>query len=243
MVSLVVTVVAALVLLLAIQWPHWSRGDLGVVPVAPGLLTVDPAARGEVTLGNGFTVALQPGGMRVARGAGVMVDTATGGAFLSAVTGSVAGHREEVSGELSNVHIGSLEITDGHAIWRGTAYGNDAKPGDPVVVDATLSNNTVRVSFRVTGADGLVLHLDPRPATIGLPPALPDRNLRLKGWWVTGTSVPLFENVLKVTVGLEPAGAGRALDLRPDGLLDLHVWAHEAVLTVSTRPGFDVEDS
>jgi hypothetical protein len=245
MVAFVVTVAAALVLLLTTEWPHWTQGDLGVEKVAPGLLTVDPVARGEVTLGNSYTVAMQASGIRIARGAGVMVDTVTRGAFLSALTGSVQHHREVVSSDLSDIRIASLEIQNGHAIWHGTAYRSNggASTERPLLVDATLSGGIVRVTFRVAGVDGLVLHLDPRPATIGLPPALPDRNLRLRGWWVTGSAVPLFDNVLKVVVGLAPGTKPRAVDLSPDGLVDLHVWADEAVLMVSTQPGFAMGDS
>ncbi|MEO7071112.1 MAG: hypothetical protein ABI131_11555 [Nostocoides sp.] len=245
MVSLLVTVVGGLTLLVSIELPHWTRGDIGLVASAPGLLTVDPVARGEVTLGNGYTVAMQPSGLRIARGDGVMVDTVTRGGFLSAVTGSVTGHREDVTADLSNIQITSLEIRDGHALWHGTAYGDGSTPqqGRPLLVDGTLTDHTVRVTFTVKGVDGIVLHLDARPATIGRPPALPARNLRLKGWWVTGQSIPLYDNVLRIVVGLEPASVPRALDLRPDGVLDLHVWADQAVLTVTTDPDFVMGDS
>ncbi len=245
LVSLVVTLLVALGLFLAVQWPHWVRGDVGLVVTAPGLLTVDAVARGEVTLGNGYTVAMQSGGLRIARGEGVMLDSVTGGAFLSAVTGSVTGHRERVTAAVSNIQIRSLAIRAGHALWRGTAYADGTPPdrGRPLLVDATLTGHTVSVGFTVQGVDGLVLHVDPRPATTGLPPALPDRNLRLRGWWVTGDTVPLYDNVLRVVVGLGPPTVPRALDLRPDGLLDLHVWTNRAVLTVTTRPDFVVADS
>ncbi len=245
MVSLVVTVLAAFALLLTIEVPRWTKGDIGLVATAPGLLTVDPVARGEITLGDSYTASMQSSGLRIARGDGVMLDTATRGAFVSAVTGSVTGHREHVTADLTNIRITSLEIRSGHALWRGTAYGDDSPPaqGRPLVVDATATGHSVRVTFTVTGVDGLVLHLDPRPATVGRPPALPDRNLRLKGWWVTGTSTALFDNVLRVVVGLGPGTVPRALDLRPDGLLDLHVWSSEAVLTVTTAPNFQMGDS
>jgi hypothetical protein len=245
MVSLVVTVVAALGLMVSIEAPHWTRGDIGLVPAAPGLLTVDPVARGEVTLGNSYTVSMQASGLRIARGDGVMVDTVTKGGFLSALTGSVTGHREDVTADLSNVHITSLEIQNGHALWHGTTYGDNSRPeqGKPLLVDAMVTGHTVRVTFTVKGVDGLILHLDPRAATIGQPPALPPRNLRLRGWWVTGLSIPLFHNVLRVVVGLAPGTVPRAIDLRPDGVLDLHVWADEAVLTVTTDPNFVVGDS
>lgn len=245
MVSLVVTLAAALGLVLAVEWPHWARGDIGLVATAPGLLTVEAVARGEVTLGDGYTVAMQSSGLRVARGEGVMLDSVTRGAFLSAVTGSVTGHRERVTAGLTNIQITSLEIRDGHAFWRGTAYADGTPPdqGRRLLVDATLAGHTVSVAFTVQGVDGLVVHLDPRPATTGLPPALPDRNLRLRGWWVTGDTIPLYDNVLRVAVGLGPGTVPRALDLRPDGLLDLHVWTNRAVLTVTTRPNFVVGDS
>lgn len=235
MVSLVVTLAAALVLGLSVWGPVWARGDLDVAQIPPGLLTVDAAARGQVTLGDGFTASMQPSGFRIARYDDVLLDTVTRGSLLSVLTGRSIGQSEDITSSVSNLLVSSLAIRGAEAIWTGTAYGPGgvADHSVPVRVAAALDGTTVRVDISATGADGLVVHLDPRPATTGVPPALPERNLRKRAWWVTGTAPVLFDNVLGARVGLDAAGAPRAVDLRPDGLLDLHAWSGDVVLTVA----------
>ncbi len=238
MVSLVVTLCAVLVLGLAIHVPVWLRRDVGVRSVAPGMLVVDDVARGVVAFGDGYTVSLYASGLRVARYGDVLLDTVTEGSFVSALTGSETGHHEDVDRVASNLHVTGLALTDGRAVWSAVVHGpeNDADDLHRVRIEASRSGTTVRLAVSVTGADGVVLHLDPRAATRGVPPALPRVNLRQRAWWVRTTRTPLFTNVLGVRVGLEAGRAARAVDLRQDNVLDLHAWTSSVVLTATPVP-------
>lgn len=235
MVSLVVTLSAALVLALSIHVPVWLRTDIGVEEVSPGILAVDEVARGTVTFGDGYTVSLFTSGLRIARYDDVLLDTVTKGSFITALTGTRTGRHEQIQRDAANLHVTSLVLEDTTAVWSAVVYGPQGPADDVhrVRVQASRSGSTVRVAVSVRGADGLVLHLDPRPATTGVPPALPHRNLRKRAWWVRGHQPALFTNVLGTKVGLEAGTAPRALDLRPDGVLDLHAWTSSVVLTAS----------
>ncbi len=235
MVSLVVTLCATLVLGLSVYGPVWLRRDIGIAEVDPGLLLVDKVARGTVTFGDGYTVSLFASGLRIARYDDVMLDTVTSGSFVSAVAGSERHHQETVTRDASNLHVTSLVLDDGTAVWSAVVHGSRGPTDDVhrVRVQASRSGATLRVAITVRGARGIVLHLDPRPATRGIPPALPDRNLRKRAWWVRTNDAALFTNVLGVRIGLEAGTAARAIDLRPDGVLDLHAWASSVVLTAT----------
>ena len=73
----------------------------------------------------------------------------------------------------------------------------------------------------VPGADAVAIHLDWRPATVGIAPALPEQNLRERAYWVDPTVVeqPAFTWVLGTDVSIG-AGAGapgrRPAPGRPD---------------------------
>lgn len=235
MISLYVTLCGALLLGLSVYAPHWLRSDSGVDRVAPGLLTVDVAATGSVTFGDGYTVSLHSSGLRIARYDGVMLDTVTKGSFLSVLTGHVDHRQEVVTRNTGNLHVTSLVLDHGTAVWSAVAYGPGGLSDNlhRVRIQASRAGTTMRVAISVRGADGLVVHLDPRPSTTGVPPAMPDRNLRKRAWWAESTAAPLFTNVLGSEVGLEAGTAARALDMSPDGVLDLHAWTSSVVLTAS----------
>jgi hypothetical protein len=247
MVALVVSVCAALALGVATWLPVVLRTDIGLVRVDPGLLTVDKGARGIATLGRGYTVAAYQSGFRVSASSGPLVDTITRGSPVSAVIGAL-GHGkdhpiEHVRATLDHVRIDAVRIEPGRAAYDGEVY--DTVDGEqrtmPLRLVFLLTTAGVHVTAHVQGADAVVVHLDAMPATTGLGGALPDRNLRTKGWWVEASlgEQRAFTSARRAVVGIGPAIRTRALDLRPDGRLDVHVWSNRATLTLSgvPRPG------
>lgn len=247
MVALVVSVSAALALGLATWLPAVLRKDIGLIKVDPGLLTVDKGARGIATLGRGYTVSAYGSGFRVSASSGPLVDTVTRGSPVSAVIGELeqgTNHPiEHVEATLDHVRIDDVLIEPGRAAYTGDVYGEvDGKQRSmPLRLVFLLTTAGVHVTAHVQGANAVVVHLDSMPATTGLLPALPDRNLRLKGWWVLDRAGEqrAFTSARRAIVGVGPATQTRGLDLRPDGRLDVHVWSNRATLTLSgvPRPG------
>lgn len=247
MVALVVSVCAALALGLATWLPVVLRTDIGLVRVDPGLLTVDKDARGIATLGRGYTVAAYQSGFRVSASSGPLVDTITRGSPVSAVIGTLGEGKdhpiEHVEATLDHVRIDAVRIEPGRAAYDGEVY--DTVDGEertlPLRLVFLLTTAGVHVTAHVQGADAVVVHLDSMPATTGLGGALPDRNLRTKGWWVEDSlgEQRAFTSARRAVVGIGPAIRTRAVDLRPDGRLDVHVWSNRATLTLSgvPRPG------
>lgn len=244
MVALVVSVAAAAALGLSAWLPGVLRTDIGLVDVAPGLLTVDASARGIATLGRGYTVGAYQSGFRVSAASGTLVDTITRGSPVSAVVGEVEDRDdhpvEHVEASLDHVRIDEVRIEPGRAAYLGEVYGEvDGEPRTmPLRLTFLLTTAGVHVTAHVQGADAVVVHLDTMPATTGLPPALPDRNLRTRGWWVVplGGELRAFATARQAVVGIGPAIRTRGLDLRPDGRLDVHVWSNRATLTLSGVP-------
>ena len=103
----------------------------------------------------------------------------------------------------------------------------------------------IRVDVEVPDADAVVLHLDWRPATTGIAPALPERNLKERAYWVDPDVVeqPAFTWVLGTDVSIGPRGAPRAVDLRQDGRIAIHAWAPRAAVSVTDTPRPAVSDS
>ena len=79
----------------------------------------------------------------------------------------------------------------------------------------------------------------------GIAPALPEQNLRERAYWVDPTVVeqPAFTWVLGTDVSIGPVQVPRAVDLRQDGRIAVHVWAPRAVVTVTDTPRDAVTDS
>ncbi|WP_156971553.1 hypothetical protein [Knoellia flava] len=244
MVALVVSVAAAAALGLWGWLPVVLRTDIGLVPVAPGLLTVDESARGVATLGRGYTVAAYQSGFRVSAASGTLADTITRGSPVSAVLGELGerdGHPvEDVEASLDHVRIDELRVEPGRAAYIGEVYGEvDGEPRSmPLRLVFLLTTAGVHVTAHAQGADAVVVHLDALPATAGLPPALPDRTLRKKGWWLVPGSGEqrAFTSARRAVVGIGPATRARGVDLRPDGRLDVHAWSNRATLTLSGVP-------
>lgn len=247
MVALVATLAAALALGASTWLPVVLRTDIGLVAVDPGLFTVDPGARGIATLGRGYTVAAYQSGFRVSASSGPLVDTITRGSPVSAVIGEVVRDedhaREEVEATLDHVRIDEVRIEPGRAAYLGEVYGEvDGEDRRmPLRLTFVLTTAGVFMSAHAQGADAVVVHLDAMPATTGLPPALPDQNLRKRGWWVVPAAGEqrAFTSARRTVAGIGPAVRTRGLDLRPDGRLDVHVWSNRATLTLSgvPRPG------
>ena len=73
----------------------------------------------------------------------------------------------------------------------------------------------------------------------------PSSNLRERAYWVDPTVVeqPAFTWVLGTDVSIGPVQVPRAVDLRQDGRIAVHVWAPRAVVTVTDTPRGAVTDS
>ena len=247
MVLLVVSLTAALGLGLTSWVPKFLQRDIGVADVAPGLLEVAQNARGVQSLGAGLSVSLYDSGFRLARGSTVLADTVTRGAPVTAVLGSldeVNGHsREEITSTLMQVRIDNVRRIKDTVRYNGVVH--DATRSLPLRIDFQPIDGRIRMDAAVPGADAVAIHLDWRPATTGLAPSLPERNLRERAYWVDPTVVeqPAFTWVLGTDVSIGPVQVPRAVDLRQDGRIAVHVWAPRAVVTVTDTPRDPVTDS
>jgi hypothetical protein len=247
MVLLVVSLTAALGLGLTSWVPKFLQRDIGVADVAPGLLEVSQTARGVQSLGAGLSVSLYDSGFRLARGSTVLADTVTRGAPVTAVLGSldeVNGHlREEVTSALMHVRIDAVRRVKDTVRYDGVVH--DATHSLPLRIDFQPIDGRIRMDAAVPGADAVAIHLDWRPATTGLAPSLPEQNLRERAYWVDPTVVeqPAFTWVLGTDVSIGPVQVPRAVDLRQDGRIAVHVWAPRAVVTVTDTPRDPVTDS
>lgn len=248
MVALVLSLSALAVLGLVTRLPGWLGQGPGLEDVTPGLLVVEPQARGIATLGGGVTAALYPSGLRLSRGSDILAESVVSGSPVTAVFGSVSGRGEEtaegtgrgtqesIEGRLGNVRIRELLFLPGRATYLGEVF--DDQRSLPLTIRIELAGPVIRIGFSVVGADGLVLHLDHRPATTGIEPALPPRNLRKDAFWIrpgTPAEAPAFTSLLGTDVSVGPQGAVRGVDVRHLGRVDLHVWSDSAMLTVSSR--------
>jgi hypothetical protein len=247
MVLLVVSLTAALGLGLTSWVPKFLQRDIGVADVAPGLLEVSQNARGVQSLGAGLSVSLYDSGFRLARGSTVLADTVTRGAPVTAVLGSldeVNGHlREEVTSALMHVRIDAVRRVKDTVRYDGVVH--DATHSLPLRIDFQPIDGRIRMDAAVPGADAVAIHLDWRPATTGLAPSLPEQNLRERAYWVDPTVVeqPAFTWVLGTDVSIGPVQVPRAVDLRQDGRIAVHIWAPRAVVTVTDTPRDPVTDS
>ncbi len=247
MVLLVVSLTAALGLGLTSWVPKFLQRDIGVADVAPGLLEVAQNARGVQSLGAGLSVSLYDSGFRLARGSTVLADTVTRGAPVTAVLGSldqVNGHsRENVTSTLMQVRIDNVRRIKDTVRYNGVVH--DATRSLPLRIDFQPIDGRIRMDAAVPGADAVAIHLDWRPATTGLAPSLPEQNLRERAYWVDPTVVeqPAFTWVLGTDVSIGPVQVPRAVDLRQDGRIAVHVWAPRAVVTVTDTPRDPVTDS
>ena len=240
MLALVVSLSGALVLGLTSWVPRVMARDIGIVDVEPGLLEVAQGARGVQSLGAGLSVSLFTSGFRLARGSEVLADTVTRGAPVSAMFGSVSEGgehpRETVSGVLSTVRIDAVRRVGDVVEYIGVV--RDSSTSRPLRIKFEPTDGSIRMDVLVPAVDALAIHLDWRPATTGIAPALPERNLREQAYWVDPTVIaqPAFTWVLGTDVSIGPVQVPRAVDLRQDGRIAVHVWAPRAVVTVTDTP-------
>ena len=110
----------------------------------------------------------------------MLADTVTRGAPVTAVMGTldeVDGHpREEVTGTLMHVRIDAVRRVKDIVRYSGVVY--DDTTSLPLRIDFQPIDGRIRMDAAVPGADAVAIHLDWRPATVGIAPALPERNLR-----------------------------------------------------------------
>ena len=240
MLALVVSLSGALVLGLTSWVPRVMARDIGIVDVEPGLLEVAQGARGVQSLGAGLSVSLFTSGFRLARGSEVLADTVTRGAPVSAMFGSVTEGgehpREMVTGVLSTVRIDAVRRVGDVVEYIGVV--RDSSTSRPLRIKFEPTDGSIRMDVLVPAVDALAIHLDWRPATTGIAPALPERNLRERAYWVDPTVIaqPAFTWVLGTDVTIGPVQVPRAVDLRQDGRIAVHVWAPRAVVTVTDTP-------
>jgi hypothetical protein len=240
MVALVVSLGAALLLGLSSWVPAAISGDVGVVDVEPGLFEVGQDARGVQSLGEGLSVTLYDRGFRLSRGTTVLADTVTGGSPVIAVDGRVTTvdgrQQEHVRKALNQTRIDAVARQGDAVMYAGVVH--DDVTSRPLRITFTTSTGRVHMSVAVEDVSALYVNLDARPATTGIAPSLPERNLRKRAWWVDETAVqePTFTWVLGTDVYMAPVRVPRAVDLRQDGRIVLHVWSRRAVVTVTDTP-------
>ncbi|MEP6854437.1 MAG: hypothetical protein ABJA33_03125 [Pedococcus sp.] len=239
MVALVASLSALALLGLWTQLPGWLGRDAGFADVPPGLLRVAPDAKGVATLGGGASVSLYADGLRIVRGRSLLTQTVISGSMLSALEGRSTGTGtdtdEEVTRRLSNISIEELVFLPGRATYFGSI--SDGAGSLPLVIRVELAGSVIRLGASVNGADGIVWHLDHRPLTTGLRPALPDRNLRGGAVWISRGSVEgqaAFSTNLGTDIGVGPGRVARGVDVRSDGRIDVHIWSDAGFLTVSS---------
>jgi hypothetical protein len=251
MVALVVSLTAALALGLSSWLPRVLARDIGIADVEPGLVEVAQGARGVQSLGAGLSVTLYDRGFRVARSSTVLADTVTGGSPVSAVLGRLGeadGHpREHVESAVSNARIDAV-VRDGPAVeYSGVLFDDDQTVALPLRIRFSPDDGRIRVEVEVPDADvdAVIIHLDWQPATTGIAPALPERNLKERAFWVDPAVVdrPAFTWLLGTDVSIGPVEAPRAVDLRQDGRIAIHVWSPNATVTVTDTPRETVSDS
>ncbi|NHA66645.1 hypothetical protein [Phycicoccus flavus] len=246
MVSLVLSLTAALVLGLTTWVPKVLARDIGITDAEPGLLQVAQSAFGVQSLGAGLTVTLYDRGFRLSRGSTILADTVTKGAPVVAMFGTVSDDgehpREHVTSVLSAVSIAAVQRQDDAVTYSGVVYSETESR--PLRITFEPLDGRIRMDVAVQGASAIAVNLDWRPATIGIAPALPERNLRQRAYWVDPTVVeqPAFTWILGTDVAIGPVGVERSVDLRQDGRIAIHVWSPRAVVTVTDTPVLPVEE-
>jgi hypothetical protein len=240
MVALVVSLTAAVMLGVTSWVPDVLARDIGLSDVEPGLLEVAEGARGVQPLGAGLSVSLYDSGFRLARSSEVLADTVTRGAPVTALLGEVDDERdqprERIAEALTNVRLDAVTRVGDTVVYAGVVYAE--RRTLPLRIEMRAVGGRIQLDANVPGADAVLVHLDWRPATTGIEPALPERNLKERAYWVEPTVVdqPAFTWILGTDVSIGPVQVPRAVDLRQDGRIAVHAWSPRAVLTVTDTP-------
>ena len=239
MVSLLLSLSAALVLAAVIWVPPALGRDSGLRPVQPGLLVVAPEASGVVTLGQGRAAQLDGTGLRVTNGGRVLFRTVRGGSPVSALTGHVEGtgkeRTEAIDATWSNLRVDRLSIRAGEVTWSGELTDDEGRL--PVTMTVRLQASRISLTVEAKGADAVVVHSAQELGTVGRGPGLPDRLLRKRAWWVGESTVSVadaYATDLGTVIGLGPGSAHRGVDLRRTGHTDLHTWSPSATVTMTS---------
>ncbi|GAA1803511.1 hypothetical protein [Nostocoides veronense] len=228
---------------LALAGMAWVPGligkDSGVHVTRPGLFTVEEAASGIATLTGGASVTLYDSGLRVSDRSGLLMNTVIRGAPISLLTGTVTGSGgkrvEHTTQVVSNVRIDAVATDAARARYTGAVY-DEGGHSWPLTLDISVAEDRVYVAANVPGADALVWHLNTDYDIRGYAPALPERNLKNRAWWLKA-SVPGgdFTSMRGADIRIRPAEVPRAVDLRETGRIDVHVWSSQSSLLMTRR--------
>lgn len=236
MVLLTMVLLALAVLGLSRLAPALAAPDHGVVDIKPGLLSAHAPVRGEITLGQGLTVSMYSDGIRVQRQDATLFQTVRIAAPVTAGFGTVTrtrdGWREHVTGTVDHIRFTSVDFNQAGATFHGVAF--DDTHAMPATIWARRVGDGVELTFRIEGADLLVLHTWRHPGTRGLTPRLPAKDLGGSTWWfqpATGPGEPALATGLGSIVAID-SPAPTAIDLRHDGRGEIHVWSSTFRLTV-----------
>lgn len=167
----------------------------------PGLLQVDPVARGEVSLGDGVYVVLGPGGLTISRRRAVVYRSVDRGALVTAGLGHLDWRGADPSGagvlrarEVIDHALGNVRITerrhDGAALtYSGRVFAGDDLHGSTsralsVTVTRRAGDSRVLLDVSVPGADVVTVHEFRRPEYTyrGVGEQFASRGLRAGRW-------------------------------------------------------------
>src|SRR6476659_5705701 len=236
MVLLAVVLLALVALGLSRLAPALAQPDHGVVDIKPGLLSAHEPVRGVITLGQGLTVSMYSDGIRVQRQNATLFQTVRIAAPVTVGFGTVTrtrdGWQERVTGTVDHIRFTSVDFSRAGATFHGTAF--DDTHAMPATISARRLGDKVELTFRIEGADLLVLHTWRHPGTRGLTPRLPATDLGGCFWKDTAATGPV-EPALATGLGSLAAidsPAPTAIDLRQDGRGEIHVWSSTFRLTV-----------
>ena len=148
----------------------------------PGLLQVDPVARGDVALGDGVYVVLGTGGLTISRRTAIVWRSVDRGAPVTAGLGrldwrgadvggaGVLRAREVVDQALGNVRVTARSHSSNVVTYTGQVFDGDPDDGRsrPLTMTITRRTNDSRVLLDVSvpGADVVAIHEYRRPGYV-----------------------------------------------------------------------------
>ena len=242
MVALVASLAALALLGLVTNLPGWLGHGDGFVDVSPGLLKVDPGAKGVATLGGGVNVSLYSDGLRISRDNDLLLQTVIGGpccprSRAARRTTVPVGPGRRVTASYDNVTITELLFLPGRATLLRHGPGREAvAPTHP--------------AHRVGWWGGPDRGLGERRRRRGLAPQprAPDRRASGQpfppstsatprhGWTpVRSRAGPPSPPSSAPTSGWVRSASLAASTSGPQGRTDIHIWSDSCSLTVSSQ--------